>query len=48
MPSKVVWLVGTCASPAALVDAPVVYTQIDAHNSRLEFDIVDDLANPWP
>jgi cytochrome c-type biogenesis protein CcmE len=22
------------------------YTQIDAHNSRLEFDIVDDLNNP--
>ena len=24
----------------------IVYTQIDAHNSRLEFDIVDDLSNP--
>jgi cytochrome c-type biogenesis protein CcmE len=24
----------------------IVYTQIDAHNSRLEFDIVDDLNNP--
>jgi cytochrome c-type biogenesis protein CcmE len=24
----------------------IVYTQIDAHNSRLEFDIVDDLYNP--
>ena len=24
----------------------IQYTQIDAHNSRLEFDIVDDLANP--
>ena len=23
----------------------IVYTQIDAHNSRLEFDIVDDLNN---
>lgn len=29
-----------------VVDGTVVYTQIDAHNSRLEFDIVDDLANP--
>lgn len=29
-----------------VVDDTVVYTQIDAHNSRLEFDIVDDLANP--
>lgn len=24
----------------------IVYTQIDAHNSRLEFDVVDDLNNP--
>lgn len=24
----------------------IQYTQIDAHNSRLEFDIVDDLNNP--
>ena len=24
----------------------IQYTQIDAHNSRLDFDIVDDLANP--
>lgn len=24
----------------------IVYTQIDAQNSRLEFDIVDDLNNP--
>lgn len=24
----------------------IQYTQIDAHNSRLEFDIVDDLTNP--
>lgn len=24
----------------------IQYTQIDAHNSRLEFDIVDDLSNP--
>ena len=29
-----------------VVDGTVVYTQIDAHNSRLEFDIVDDIANP--
>jgi cytochrome c-type biogenesis protein CcmE len=29
-----------------VVDNTVVYTQIDAQNSRLEFDIVDDLANP--
>ncbi len=29
-----------------VVDDTVVYTQIDAVNSRLEFDIVDDLANP--
>jgi cytochrome c-type biogenesis protein CcmE len=24
----------------------IQYTQIDAHNSRLEFDITDDLSNP--
>ncbi len=24
----------------------IVYTQIDANNSRLEFDIVDDIENP--
>ena len=29
-----------------VVDGTVVYTQIDAHNSRLEFDIVDNIANP--
>lgn len=29
-----------------VVDDTVVYTQIDAQNSRLEFDIVDDLNNP--
>lgn len=29
-----------------VVDNTVVYTQIDAQNSRLEFDIVDDLNNP--
>ncbi len=29
-----------------VVDDTVVYTQIDAHNSRLEFDIVDDLSDP--
>lgn len=29
-----------------VVGDTVVYTQIDAQNSRLEFDIVDDLSNP--
>lgn len=29
-----------------VVGDSIVYTQIDAHNSRLEFDIVDDLRNP--
>lgn len=29
-----------------VVDDSVVYTQIDDRNSRLEFDIVDDLNNP--
>lgn len=29
-----------------VVGDSIQYTQIDAENSRLEFDIVDDLANP--
>mgnify|MGYP000897903513 CR=1 FL=1 len=29
-----------------VVGVSIVYTQVDAHNSRLEFDVVDDLNNP--
>ena len=29
-----------------MVDDTVVYTQIDAETSRLEFDVVDNIENP--